>query len=115
MASINMPVHISNFLMLAYYLSSEIVKFNHLIRNAQIIEHFENGIIHHWRTTEIILNFFRFLQLTKILIIKYLVNESCFACPVIFRNRFRKGNIKIEIWVFISNGLELILVENFPF
>ena len=50
-------------------LSTKIVECNHFLRNTVVVEHLGDGSRHHWRTAEIVFDFFGLLMILQIVAI----------------------------------------------
>ena len=94
-------------------LSAKIIESNHFRRNAIVVKHLGYCSGHHWRTTEVIFDFFRFLMILQIIVLYNFVNETYIAVPIVLRFWFRQGNIEREVRIFGFYLLEIGFVENF--
>ena len=76
--------------------------------NTEGVEHVEDGLEHHRRATDIVLNFFGGGMVFKVLIIDDLMDEAGRTGPVVIGQRVGEGDMEGEVVVFALNFLKII-------
>ena len=98
---------------LAGALATEVVVSDVFWLHSEVIQHLEDGSVHHWRTADVVLNVFRSGVLAEVVLKQDLVNESNVSIPVVLFLWFRESNIELEVREILFDLAKVIDVKQF--
>src|SRR5690606_34325202 len=92
--------------------SREFVQRDILVLDAQILEHLDDGGVHHGWTAHVKLAVLRRRMVLQIVFIDHVVDEAGLAGPVVFRLRIGQRDVPLEIIVLGGQLVVVLLVEH---